>query len=311
MQAALELISKFSQGQVPWKTNDPKMMKPVWRKVIEAAEKHDDPGRFTAFIGYEWTSLLKGNNLHRVVIYRDDADQGRPVPCPTRTGRLRRSGGPLEGARRPTRRRRAAPCSPSPHNGNMSNGMMFAETTATTGSRSTPTYCRRRASAGSRSMEVDPDQGRRGDAPAASRPTTSSPTTRPGTSATSTSARRSRTEMLPYEYATLRPEARPRSSTKRLGTNPFQFGMIGSTDSHTALMAVEEECFFGKHSGGEPTSRPLERTSFMDTPNGKHQPAGRRRPPATPACGPPRTRARPSGTRSPGARSTPRARARG
>lgn len=79
VKAAKELISAFAQGTMPWKGNDPELMTPVWQQVVDAAERHNDPGQFTAFIGYEWTSLVKGNNLHRVVIYRDGATRTRAV----------------------------------------------------------------------------------------------------------------------------------------------------------------------------------------------------------------------------------------
>ncbi|MEM8678598.1 MAG: DUF3604 domain-containing protein, partial [Planctomycetota bacterium] len=81
VEAALELISSFSQGQAPFPTNDPELSRPVWDECVKMAERYNDPGKFTAFIGYEWTSLVKGNNLHRVVIYRDGADKaGRVLP---------------------------------------------------------------------------------------------------------------------------------------------------------------------------------------------------------------------------------------
>ncbi|MHC4338994.1 MAG: DUF3604 domain-containing protein, partial [Planctomycetota bacterium] len=54
--------------------------------------------------------------------------------------------------------------------------------------------------------------------------------------------------------------------TRKLGINPFKFGQIGSTDSHTSLPAVEEENFFGKHSGVEPSP---ERAAHV-TLGGKH-----------------------------------------
>jgi len=69
---ALELISKFSQGQFSEAliyVLDSKPYKDAWAKTVKAVEQFNEPGTFTAFIGYEWTSLVKGANMHRVVIY--------------------------------------------------------------------------------------------------------------------------------------------------------------------------------------------------------------------------------------------------
>ena len=49
-EAALDIIKTFSQGKMPFKTNEVSMMTPVWKNVVEAAEKYNDPGKFTAFI---------------------------------------------------------------------------------------------------------------------------------------------------------------------------------------------------------------------------------------------------------------------
>jgi hypothetical protein len=87
--AALDLITTFAQGKI-----DPKMLaeyspggktyRSIWDKVVDAAERFNDPGRFTALIGFEWTSLVAGNNLHRNVIFRDGADKaGQVVPYTT------------------------------------------------------------------------------------------------------------------------------------------------------------------------------------------------------------------------------------
>ena len=79
VDAALEIINKFSQGELPWATNDPTLMRPMWDEVIKTTEKYNEPGKFTAFHGFEWTSLVKGNNLHRVVVFRDGISRAGQV----------------------------------------------------------------------------------------------------------------------------------------------------------------------------------------------------------------------------------------
>ena len=51
----------------------------TWDVNIAAAEQYNDPGRFTALIGYEWSASAKGDNLHRNVIFRDGADKAGQV----------------------------------------------------------------------------------------------------------------------------------------------------------------------------------------------------------------------------------------
>ena len=70
----LDLITTFAQGAV-----EPELLasyqpgsktyKSLWGRVIDEAEAFNEPGRFTAFIGFEWTSLINGNNMHRVVCF--------------------------------------------------------------------------------------------------------------------------------------------------------------------------------------------------------------------------------------------------
>lgn len=79
---AMEIIGRFSQGNFPeglTYSPDTKPYKDAWERTVDAAEAFNDPGKFTALIGYEWTSLVEGNNMHRVVVYRDDGDKGRQM----------------------------------------------------------------------------------------------------------------------------------------------------------------------------------------------------------------------------------------
>jgi len=129
VDVALELIGMFSQGELPEAlvySPDSAPYRSAWKATVEAAERFNDPGRFTAFIGYEWTSLVKGNNMHRVVVYRDGADKGGQM-VPFTTYPPAGSTNPrdlwkwLESYEKKTRGRVLAIA----HNGNLANGIMF------------------------------------------------------------------------------------------------------------------------------------------------------------------------------------------
>jgi hypothetical protein len=72
-QAAVDIITSFGKGQMPkgFPLPGTGSYRNAWRETIKAADEANEPGRFTAFIGYEWTSGDGGNNLHRNVIWRD------------------------------------------------------------------------------------------------------------------------------------------------------------------------------------------------------------------------------------------------
>ena len=255
VQAALEIIDNFSRGTFPealMYRPDSQAYKDAWAKTIAAAEKYNEPGRFTAFIGYEWTSQVPpGQNLHRVVIYRDGADKAsQTVPATTYppTG----STDPeylwklLQAYQDKTGGRLLA----IPHNGNLSNGLMFPEINPVTQQPLTPEYAQTRA----RWEPLAEVTQIKGDGETHPLLSPNDEFADYGTwDKGNLNLSEAKTDgMLQYEYA--------RSALKlglklgnQLGTNPYKFGMIGSTDSHTGLATADEDNFFGKHSGSEPS----------------------------------------------------------
>ena len=246
-EAAIELIKAFSQGEMDFDPNNPELQRQVWDMTVDAAEKYNEPGKFTAFIGYEWTSLIAGNNLHRVVIYRDDEDKARGH-IPYTNGQ---SSDPedlwtdLENYESETDGKVLA----IPHNGNLSNGIMFMET-ADDGRAFDKAYADRRIQ-WEPLYEITQIKGDGETHPFLSPNDEFADYETWDFGNLDLSAVKTE-EMLNGEYG--------RSALKmglkiksQVGTNPYKFGFIGSTDSHTSLATAEDNNFYGKASNVEPS----------------------------------------------------------
>jgi len=268
MEAAMEIIKAFGKGEIS------KAIMPVpgtkayagaWEETIAAAEEANDPGRFTAFIGYEWTSNTNGNNLHRNVIYRDDADKASAVE-PLITQRPLGSDNPADlwkwmaAYEEKTGGRVLAIA----HNGNLSNGRMFP-TVEAFGKKIDSAYAKERIR-WERLYEVTQTKGT-GEAHPFLSPNDEFANFEIWDKGNLDLSVKKDTSMLEFEYA--------RSAYKNglkmgqeLGTNPYRFGLVGSSDAHTALSAMEEENFFGKITPSEPGPERLSKPFFHDERTG-------------------------------------------
>ena len=269
VKAALEIIDAFSRGKFPKALEflpGSTGYRTAWDAVIKTAEKYNDPGRFTAFIGYEWTSQVPpGNNLHRVVIYRDGADKASQTEPYTTIAPLGSTTPEdlwkvLQAFEDKTGGRLLAIA----HNGNLSNGWMFpTEVNPVTKQPFTKDYAQTR-SRWEPLYEATQVKGDGETHPLISPNDEMVLSTELWDKANLNMSEPKKPEMLPNEYARTALQIGLQLEQK-LGTNPYKFGMIGSTDSHTSLVAVEEDNFFGKHSGAEPDPHRWEHR-FMTSP---------------------------------------------
>jgi hypothetical protein len=252
--AAIEIIIAFSQGTFPkalLSLPGTPAYRSAWRETIKAADEANDPGRFTAFIGYEWTSNTGGNNLHRNVIFRDNGDKASRVEPFTVY--------PPLGSDNPRdlwkwmaayEEKTGGSVLAIAHNGNLSNGRMFPIIESFTGRPVDLEYAQTRAK-WERLYEVTQIKGDGETHPVLS-PNDEFASFERWDKGNLDLSELKKPDMFQYEYA--------RSALKlglkleqELGTNPYKFGMIGSTDAHTGLAAVEEDNFFGKTSSSEPS----------------------------------------------------------
>jgi len=256
-EAAFDLITNFSQGTVPeelvnqYSPGSP-IYNSVWEKIIKAAETYNEPGRFTAFIGFEWTSVPKGFNLHRNVILRDDSNRADQV-VPMTTMAPLGSTDPLDlykwldDYEDKTGGRALAIA----HNGNLSNGWMFPIDRTYAGGRVNNEYVTLRAK-WEPLYEVTQIKGD-GETHSALSPDDEFADYGTWEVGNLDITELKTPDMLPGEYAR---EALKRGLMleKKLGINPYKFGMVGATDSHTSLTTAEEDNFFGKSTSVEPSA---------------------------------------------------------
>ena len=250
-RAVAELITAAANDQIPAALRDPERQaaatRELWDNHLAILDRYNRPGEFTAFAGFEWTLMPDGNNLHRVVMFKDgSAKTSQVVPFPgldTETGDLwdymeayeANTGGQVLAI---------------PHNSNLSNGMMF-DLVGPDGGAMSADYARRRA----RWEPVVEATQIKGDSE-----------THPFLSPNDEFAafgvagwelgnlpltQRTTPDMFAGSYVR---SALLRGLTleQQMGVNPYAFGLIGSTDSHTALATGDEDNFFGKHTGVEP-----------------------------------------------------------
>ena len=252
--AAIEIIIAFSQGKFPkaleFLPGTP-AYRTAWRETIKAAEEANEPGRFTAFIGYEWTSNTGGNNLHRNVIFRDNGDKASRVE-PYTTQKPLGSDNPRDLWKWMTvyEEKTGGDVLAIAHNGNLSNGRMFPIIEPGTGNKIDREYAEIRAK-WERLYEATQIKGDGESHPFLS-PNDEFANFERWDKGNLDLSELKKPEMFEFEYA--------RSALKNglkleneLGVNPYKFGMVGSTDAHTGLAAVEEDNFFGKTSASEPS----------------------------------------------------------
>jgi hypothetical protein len=230
----------------------------IWQDVATTADEYNRPGQFTAFTGYEWTAMIDGNNLHRVVVYKDSADKVSQLP--PFSGQDSLDPRELWKALARYEAQTGGEVMAIAHNGNLSNGMMFPDKSVD-GKPIDRAYAELRA----RWEPIYEVTQVKGDGEA-------HPTLSPDDEFADyenwdwDNIGRSQAKedwMLPHEYARGALKLGLKHE-KKLGVNPFKFGLIGSTDGHNTISTTEEDNFFGKFPESEPGPERLENAMAMD-----------------------------------------------
>jgi hypothetical protein len=234
-----DFIVAMSTNKPDSALNKPEVIKSAWQKIIDAANKYNHPGKFTALVGYEWTSAPNdknshSQNLHRCVIFKGDKvpalpfssfDSQDPEDLWSYLENARKTGSDVLAV---------------PHNGNVSNGLMF-ETKTFTGKPLTKEYADKRMN-NEPLTEVNQGKGTSDTHPLLS----------------------PNDEFANFEIYEILLSSTARAYFKtgsyirqaygvgqelqsKIGSNPFKYGLEGGTDYHSGISSSEENNYPGSH----------------------------------------------------------------
>jgi hypothetical protein len=246
-----ELIAAAANGNLPEAMMDTEAneeaTREIWGAHLETLDRYNVPGEFTALAGFEYTLMPDGNNLHRVVMFRDGSDKTKQtIPYPGLSTDVEGLWDYIAAYEEATGGKGLA----IPHNSNLSNGLMF-ELTMPGGGPMTTEYARKRAKY-EPVVEITQIKGDSEAHPFMSPNDEFAAFGDEGWDLGNLPLNQPTTQdMLPGNYIR---EALKRglSIEEQIGANPYAFGVIGSTDSHTSLATGDEDNFWGKHTGNEP-----------------------------------------------------------
>ncbi|MEM1155693.1 MAG: DUF3604 domain-containing protein, partial [Pseudomonadota bacterium] len=240
---AMDIVASLSTDTPP--IDDPEITRKAWNRFTEIADEYNEPGRFSAIIGYEWTAI-GGYNLHRNVVFRGDGEAARKtLPFSQFDSKNPED---LWRALDAFATETGSPVLAIPHNGNLSNGRMFTvENFDGTPLTKELAALRIKMEPIIEATQIKGD----GETHPFLSPEDEFADFETWDVANLDGTELKTNSMLQYEYA----RAALKNGLKlqrELGVNPYQFGLVSGTDSHTSMTSAEEENFFGKHSGVEP-----------------------------------------------------------